>query len=99
MRTDDDAPFRTTSESVGAAVVVRVAGELDQVTVDIASADKTVQLRATGSVVKFNGFLTLYDEGKDENGEDEEGNAILPDVAQDEGLERRDDRAAVTEVR
>jgi DNA topoisomerase-1 len=40
---------------------------LDQVTVDIASGDKTVQLRATGSVVKFNGFLTLYDEGKDEN--------------------------------
>ena len=65
---------------------------LDQVTVDIASADKTVQLRATGSVVKFNGFLTLYDEGKDENGSDadEEGNAILPDVTQDEGLERRD---------
>src|SRR5689334_5766657 len=65
---------------------------LDQVTVDIASADKTVQLRATGSVVKFNGFLTLYDEGKDENASDadEEGNAILPDVAQDEGLERRD---------
>ena len=40
---------------------------LDQVTVDIASGDKTVQLRATGSVVKFNGFLTLYDEGRDEN--------------------------------
>ncbi len=37
---------------------------LDQVTVDIASGDKTVQLRATGSVVKFNGFLTLYDEGQ-----------------------------------
>ena len=67
---------------------------LDQVTVDIASADKTVQLRATGSVVKFNGFLTLYDEGKDETPEaglaDEDGSAILPDVTQDEGLERRD---------
>ena len=64
---------------------------LDQVTVDIASGDKTVQLRATGSVVKFNGFLTLYDEGKDDNGnEDEEGNAILPDVAEDEALERRE---------
>jgi DNA topoisomerase-1 len=65
---------------------------LDQVTVDIASADKTVQLRATGSVVKFNGFLTLYDEGKDETAPEgeEEGSAILPDVAQDEGLERRD---------
>ena len=71
---------------------------LDQVTVDIASADKTVQLRATGSVVKFNGFLTLYDEGKDENGTDadEEGNAILPDVTQDEGARapRRHPRAA-----
>ncbi len=63
---------------------------LDQVTVDIASADKNVQLRATGSVVKFNGFLTLYDEGKDEAAEDEEGNTILPDVAENEGLERRE---------
>ena len=63
---------------------------LDQVTVDIASGDKTVQLRATGSVVKFNGFLTLYDEGKDEKSEDEEGNTILPDVAPDEALERRE---------
>ena len=63
---------------------------LDQVTVDIASADKTVQLRATGSVIRFNGFLTLYDEGKDETPEDEDGSAILPDVQQDEGLERRE---------
>ncbi len=64
---------------------------LDQVTVDIASGDKTVQLRATGSVIKFNGFLTLYDEGKDDNGhEDEDGNAILPDVLEAEALERRD---------
>jgi DNA topoisomerase-1 len=63
---------------------------LDQVTADIASGDKNVQLRATGSVVKFNGFLTLYDEGQDDKTEDEEGNAILPDVVEGEGLERRD---------
>ncbi len=63
---------------------------LDQVTVDIASADKNVALRATGSVVKFNGFLTLYDEGKDETAEDEESAAILPDVTENEGLERRE---------
>ena len=63
---------------------------LDQVTVDIASGDKSVQLRATGSVVKFNGFLTLYDEGKDEDSTDEEGNSILPDVTEGEGLERRE---------
>jgi DNA topoisomerase-1 len=63
---------------------------LDQVTVDIASGDKTVQLRATGSVVKFNGFLTLYDEGRDDRSEDEENAAILPDVAENEALERRE---------
>ena len=64
---------------------------LDQVTVDIASGDKTVQLRATGSVVKFNGFLTLYDEGRDDTAkEDEEGSTILPDVAENEALERRE---------
>lgn len=34
MRIDDDVPFRTTRESVGAAVVVHVAGELDCATAD-----------------------------------------------------------------
>jgi len=63
---------------------------LDQVTVDIMSGDKNVALRATGSVVKFNGFLTLYDEGHDDNGKEEEGNALLPDVAENEALERRE---------
>jgi DNA topoisomerase-1 len=63
---------------------------LDQVTIDIASGDKTVALRATGSVVRFNGFLTLYDEGRDDKAEDEDGNTILPDVAENEALERRE---------
>ena len=63
---------------------------LDQVTVDIASADKTVQLRATGSVVRFNGFLTLYDEGRDEKSEEDENASILPDVGENEALERRE---------
>jgi DNA topoisomerase-1 len=63
---------------------------LDQVTVDIASGDKTVQLRATGSVVKFNGFLALYDEGQDDKNEDDESGTILPDVAENEAMERRE---------
>ncbi|HTE80851.1 MAG TPA: type I DNA topoisomerase [Reyranella sp.] len=63
---------------------------LDQVTVDIASADKTVQLRATGSVVRFNGFLTLYDEGRDEKSEEDESATILPDVGENEALDRRE---------
>ncbi len=63
---------------------------LDQVTVDIASGDKTVQLRATGSVVKFNGFLALYDEGQDDKTDDEETGAILPDVTENEAMDRRE---------
>ena len=63
---------------------------LDQVTVDISSADKNVGLRATGSVVKFNGFLTLYDESQDDKTEDDENAAILPDVTENEALDRRD---------
>jgi DNA topoisomerase-1 len=63
---------------------------LDQVTVDIASGDKTVQLRTTGSVVKFPGFLTLYDESQDDKAEDDENATILPDVQEAEALERRE---------
>ncbi len=63
---------------------------LDQVTVDIASGDRTVQLRTTGSVVKFPGFLTLYDEGQDEKAEDDENATILPDVQEAEALDRRE---------
>ncbi len=63
---------------------------LDQVSVDIASGDKTVQLRATGSVVKFNGFLALYDEGQDDKTDDEETGAILPDVNENEAMDRRE---------
>lgn len=43
----------------------------DQVGVDITSADKKINLRATGSTLIFDGFLKLYQEGKDqENKED-----------------------------
>ena len=63
---------------------------LDQVTVDIASGDKTVQLRTTGSVVKFPGFLTLYDESQDDKAEDDESATILPDVQEAEALDRRE---------
>ena len=53
---------------------------LDQVGVAIQSADKKTWLRASGSVVVFDGFLTLYQEGRDDSDEDENGDQILPDV-------------------
>jgi len=59
---------------------------LDQTTIDI-SAGPRYLFRATGSVVKFNGFLAVYEEGKDEKDEeDEEAARKLPLVSQGEEL-------------
>ncbi|HEV7693733.1 MAG TPA: type I DNA topoisomerase [Hyphomonadaceae bacterium] len=51
------------------------AASLERTTVEIPSTDNKVVLRATGQVVKFDGFLTLYQEGKDES-DDEEGGRL-----------------------
>jgi DNA topoisomerase-1 len=42
--------------------------------------------RATGSVQKFDGFLKLYQEGRDEKTEDEEDERTLPLVKKGETL-------------
>lgn len=55
------------------------SAEMERTTVDVVSEDKQVTLRATGSVVLFDGFLTLYQEGHDDES-DEDGNR-LPRVA------------------
>jgi DNA topoisomerase-1 len=52
------------------------AAQIERTTVEIPSADGRATLRATGQVIKFDGFLTLYQEGKDEN--DEEDGGRLP---------------------
>lgn len=54
---------------------------LDQVAVDISDGTDDVVLRANGSVISFDGFLTLYIEDKDDDEDDEETNdkdRILP---------------------
>ncbi|HVI49662.1 MAG TPA: type I DNA topoisomerase [Candidatus Sulfotelmatobacter sp.] len=65
---------------------------LDQVAVDIASADSQLALRATGSVVKFEGFLTLYREDRDDSADGDDENRLLPDVAEGEAMARKDVR-------
>ena len=42
------------------------AARLDRTTVDIETADGQTGLRATGQVVTFDGFLAVYEEGRDE---------------------------------
>src|SRR6266849_5595911 len=51
---------------------------LDQVAVDIASADRRLMFRATGSVVVFDGFFKLYQEDRDDVAEDDEEGRRLP---------------------
>jgi len=65
------------------------SAELERTSVDIAArvnsgAYKQIDLRATGQVVRFDGFLTLYQEGRDDD-EDEDANR-LPPMAQGDRL-------------
>ena len=62
----------------------------DQTTIDISAAGKSganYLFRATGSVPKFDGFLKIYEEGKDQKDEDdEELKHKLPLVTEGEAL-------------
>ncbi len=66
------------------------SAELERTTVDITAkvASRLLELRATGTVVKFDGFLTLYQEGQDEDPEDEEARR-LPPMSAGEPLTKR----------
>ncbi len=55
---------------------------LDQVAIDVTGAAGNVTMRATGSVVVFDGFLTLYQEDRDDPAEDEENAGRLPNMAE-----------------
>ena len=56
------------------------SAELDQVAIDIAAADGKSVLRTTGSVVRFPGFLSVYQEDRDDPMEDEENGGRLPNL-------------------
>jgi DNA topoisomerase I len=62
------------------------SAELDQVAVDVIDG-KGQTLRATGSIVAFDGFLKLYREDTDDAAEDED-NRMLPPMAAKDPLKR-----------
>ena len=78
---------RTVASQMASAV-------LDRVSVDIASANRATRLRATGSTIRFDGFLKLYREGQDDpasSGQDRAGDdeqRLLPEVHESEALDR-----------
>jgi DNA topoisomerase I len=66
------------------------SAELERTTAEIDAnvAGRRLDLRASGTVVKFDGFLTLYQEGRDEDPEDEEARR-LPQMAAGERLAKK----------
>ncbi len=67
------------------------SAEFERTTVDLSvkgGDGKTYVARATGSVLQFEGFLKLYEEGKDDKGEGEDDKR-LPKLAIDEPVDTR----------
>ena len=64
------------------------SAELERTTVDIQAkvGARLLDLRATGQVVRFDGFLALYQEGRDDEEDEESGR--LPAMAQGEACTR-----------
>ena len=64
------------------------SAELERTTVDILAeaAARKLDFRATGQVVRFPGFLALYQEGRDD--EEDEDSARLPAMREGERLEK-----------
>lgn len=59
---------------------------LDQVAVDIAQAERTVVMRATGSIIAFDGFYRVYHEAREEGAAKDDDDRILPDMTQGQAM-------------
>ena len=66
------------------------SAELERTTVDIdaKAGSRVLELRASGQVIKIDGFLALYQEGRDD--EEDEDSRRLPAMSQGEPLKRQD---------
>jgi DNA topoisomerase-1 len=66
------------------------SAELERTTAEIEAnvGGRNLELRATGTVVKFDGFLALYQEGRDEDPEDEDSRR-LPQMSSGERLTKK----------
>ncbi|GER02097.1 DNA topoisomerase 1 [Iodidimonas gelatinilytica] len=60
------------------------SADVERTSIDLTSRSGDVGLRATGTVITFDGFLTLYQEGRDD--EEDEAEARLPRVEEGEDV-------------
>src|ERR1700750_2554807 len=66
------------------------SAELERTTVDIEAkaGSRVLELRATGQVIKFDGFVALYQERRDDDGDDEDSRR-LPAMSGGDALKRQ----------
>ncbi|PZR35820.1 type I DNA topoisomerase [Caulobacter segnis] len=67
------------------------SARIERTTVDLESADGKTGLRATGQVVQFPGYLAVYEEGRDDEGD--EDSARLPAITEGAAAQVREARA------
>jgi len=68
------------------------AARIERTTVDLETADGRTALRASGQVVLFDGYLAVYEEGRDDTTDDEDGGR-LPAIREGAKAEVRAARA------
>ncbi|MCU0888277.1 MAG: type I DNA topoisomerase [Rubritepida sp.] len=66
------------------------SAELDQTTVELVEKTGRTKLRATGSVIAFDGFLRLYREDTDDAADGDEDTRILPPMREGEPTKRHE---------
>ena len=70
------------------------SAKLERTTIEMADNGNTVGLRATGQVVRFDGFLKLYEESKPKVVDgDDDANATLPAVTSGDATQAKDVKA------
>jgi len=80
---------RTLACQMESAELERTTAEIEASVTAPSAPYKLVNLRATGTVVKFDGFLTLYNESRDDDFEDEDARR-LPAMNQGEALSKNE---------
>ena len=65
------------------------SAKFERTSVDVGSSDGQVVLRATGQVVVFEGFLKVYEEGRDDQAGDDDDDKRLPQIMEGEAAEKK----------
>ena len=66
------------------------SASLERTTVTLRDGTGSLELRATGQVVKFPGFMAVYEEGRDNRRDDDEDSGLLPMMREGDAPAKKD---------